>query len=88
MTALTQPCYTLEAAPVEEPSEALLPASETSGMVMSGTATDAVDPVIRTLGDVIIIILQWVSVKRTAAAILDIVITCHSGVTGGLVTDL
>ena len=85
MTALTQPCCTLPAAPVEEPSEALLPASGTLEMAESGTATTAVDPVMHTLGDVIH--LQWVSAKRTAAAISDTVITCHSGVTGGMVTE-
>ena len=86
MTALTQPCCTLAAAPVEEPSEALLPASETLEMAESGTATHAVDPVIHTLGDVIH--LQWVSAERPVAAIFKAVITCHSGVTGVAVTDL
>ena len=86
MTALTQPCCTLAAALVEEPSETLLPASETLDMAASGTATHAVDPVIRTLGDVIH--LQWVSAKRPAAAILKALLTCHSGVTGVAVTDL
>ena len=85
-TALTQPCYTLAAALVEEPSEALLPASGTSGIVESGTATHAVDPAMHTLGDVIC--LQWVSAKRPVTAILEAVITCHSGVTGVLVTEL
>ena len=86
MTALTQPCCTLVAALVEEPSEALLPASETLETAESGTATHAVDPVIHTLGDVIH--LLWVSTERPAAAIFKAVITCHSGVTGVAVTDL
>ena len=86
MTALTQPCCTLAAARVEKPSEALLPASGTLEMVESGTATHAVDPVIRTLEDVIH--LQRVSAKRPAAVIFKAVLTCHSGVTGVLVTDL
>ena len=86
MTALTQPCCTLAAAPVEEPSEALLPASGTLEMAESGTATHAVDPVMHTLGDAIH--LQWVSVKRPAAAILKALLTCHSGVTGMAVTEL
>ena len=86
MTALTQPCYTLAAAPVEEPSEALLPASGTLDLVASGTATHAVDPVIHTLG--VAIHLQWVSARRPAAAIFKTVITCLSGVTGVTVTDL
>ena len=85
-TAPTQPCYTLAAALVEEPSEALLPASGTSGMAESGTATHAVDPVMHTLGD--IIHLQRVSVKRPAAAIFKAIITCHSGVTGVAETEL
>ena len=86
MTAITEPCYTLEAAPVEEPSEALLPASETLEMAESGTATHAVEPVMHTLG--VVTHLQWVSAKRPVTAILDTVITCHSGVTGVAVTDL
>ena len=53
MTALIQPCCTLAAAPVEEPLEALLPASGTLEMVESGTTTTAVDPVMHTLGDAI-----------------------------------
>ena len=71
---------------MEEPSEALLPASGTLEMVESGTKTTAVDPVMYTLGEVIH--LQWVSAKRTAAAILEAVITSHSGVPGVMVTDL
>ena len=55
-------------------------------MVTSGTATVVAEPVIRTLGDVIHI--RWVSAKRIAAAIFKAVLTCHSGVTGVLVTDL
>ena len=86
MTALTQPCCTLAAAPVEEPSEALLPASGTLEMAESGTTTHAVDPVMHTLGDVIH--LQWVSAKRPAAAILEEVITCRFGVTGVQVMEL
>ena len=86
MTALTQPCSTLAAAPVEEPSEALLPASGTTEMVTSGTATHAVDPVIHTLEDVIH--PHWVSAKCPVAAIFKALVTCHSGVTGILVMEL
>ena len=81
MTALTQPCYTLAAAPVEEPSEPLWQVSATLG-VIRGTETHAVDPVIRTLGEVIH--PHGVSAKRTAAVIFKAVITCHSGVTGAV----
>ena len=71
---------------MEEPSEALLPASGTLEMAESGTATHAVEPVMHTLGDVIY--PQWVSAKRPAAATLKGLLTCHSGVTGVAVTDL
>ena len=79
MTALTQPCCTLTAALVEEPSEALLPASGTLGAV-HGTTWHAVVPVIHTLGEVIH--PYGVSAKHTAAVISKAAITCHSGVSG------
>lgn len=30
---------------------------------------------------------QWVSVRCTAAATFEVVVTCHSGVTGAVVTE-
>jgi len=86
MTAPTHTCYTLAAALVGEPSEALLLASGTSGMATHGTVTVVVEGVISRVM-VAATHPQWVSVRCTAAAIFKVVITCPSGVTI-VVTDL
>ena len=87
MTALTHTCYTpLITARAGKPSEALSQVLVTLGMVLYGTATHAEDPVLRTLADVIH--PQRASVKHPAAAIFKVAITCHSGVTGMVVTEL
>ena len=56
-------------------------------MVLSGTAMrvaeDAISPIM-----VAAIHLQWVSVKRAAAAIFKVVVTWDSGVTGVVVMEL
>ena len=58
----------------------------TSGMVLSGTAMRVAKAVISP-AMVAATHLQWVSVSCTAAAILEVVVTCHSGVTGTVVTE-
>ena len=67
MTARIQPCYTLVAALVATPSEALLLATVTSEMVASGTVTTADILVGRTLEEVIH--RQGASVQRCVPAI-------------------
>ena len=79
-------CTLLLAASEETPSEALLPATVISDMAAFGTAMVAEDPVIHTLE--VVIHTQWVSAKCHAAAIFSLVLTCPSGVTGAVVTDL
>ena len=55
-------------------------------MVLFGTATHAVNTV-TSLAMVVATHPQWVSVRPTAAATFEVVVTCHSGVTGVLVTE-
>ena len=90
MTALTQPCYTLAAVLVGEPSGASSQVSVILGTVLCGTATHAEHPVILTLeGD---IHRHLDSAKHTVvvimAAILEVEGIYHSGVTGVAVMDL
>lgn len=70
----------------ETPSEASLTALVISDMETFGAAMLAEDPVIHTLE--VVIYPQGVSAKRHVAAILSLVITCRSGVTGTVATDL
>ena len=56
-------------------------------MVMFGTVTHVVQAV-TSLAMVAATHPQWVSVRPTAAATFEVVVTCHSGVTGVLVTEL
>ena len=56
-------------------------------MVLFGTATHAVKPV-TSLAMVVATHPQWVSVRCTAVATFKVDVTCHSGVTGLLVTEL
>ena len=86
MTAPTQPCCTPVAALAGTHSEALSQVLVILRMVLCGTATHAEDPVIRTLAEVIH--PQWALAKHPVAVILKVTITCHSGVTGMVVTDL
>lgn len=57
-----------------------------SEMVTFGTAMLAEDPVIHTLE--VVIHIHWVSAKYHAAVIFRVTITCPSGVTGVVVTEL
>ena len=57
-----------------------------SEMVTFGTAMVAEDPVIHTLE--VVTLPQWDSAKYHAAAIFRVTITCPSGVTGMVVTEL
>ena len=87
MTAGIATCCTLIMVASEEtPSEASLTALVISDMETFGAAMLAEDPVIHTLE--VVIYPQGVSAKRHVAAILSLVITCRSGVTGTVATDL
>lgn len=56
-------------------------------MVLSGTAMPVAEAVISPI-TVAAILLQWASVKCTAAAIFKVVVTWDSGVTGVVVMEL
>ena len=87
MTARIPTCCTLLMVAWEEtPSEASLPALVISDMETFGTAMRAEDPVIHTLE--VVIYPQGVSAKRHVAATFRTGITCPSGVTGTVATDL
>ena len=58
----------------------------TSGMVLSGTATRVAEAVISPAMVAATHLLSAL-VSFTAAAILEVVVTCHSGVTGVLVME-
>ena len=55
-------------------------------MVLFGTVTHVVETV-TFLAMVAATHPQWVSVRPTAAATFKVVVTCHSGVTGVVVTE-